>query len=402
MSRERVLILYLGDVTNVARVRRQAAFLSGDYDVVLASPGPRVTLPGVEFLALPSVRAGRVRGPAGSAARVALRAAGRYGTAYWHQRSVRAWRQGLAPALPVDAVVVNELFGLPLARSLGDDVPVIFDAHEHWTSESASWTWVQRLSMRGAHEWIVDRFVPHTAAMMTVSEGIARDFRERAGVSPIVVTNAPFFEPFTPSAVGTPLQLLHVGVADRRRRLEDTIAAVGSLDGRFTLDIVLAGDSGYRRELEHLAGHDDRIRVLPPVPVDQLLSFANRYDVGVFLLPAHFPNQVHALPNKLFDYIQARLAVAIGPSPEMARIVTEWDCGVVAESFSPDAFAAALGQLAPQRVAEMKGNAHKAAKVLNANQNREVVRALVRSAISRSARTPEPPASAPRSSPIEG
>jgi hypothetical protein len=44
-------------------------------------------------------------------------------------------------------------------------------AHQHWASESASWTWLQRLSMRRSDEWTVDRFVPRTVGMMTVSEG---------------------------------------------------------------------------------------------------------------------------------------------------------------------------------------------------------------------------------------
>ena len=387
MSRAKVLILYLADVTKVARVSRQATFLSREYDVILASPG-RVSLPGVELFTLPSVRAGRLQRAGESAVRLALRAVGRYGTAYWHDSGVKAVRQSLEQALPVDAIVVNELFALPLARSLGDHIPIIFDAHEHWTSESASWNWLQRLSMRTAHEWIVDRFVPQTAGMMTVSEGIARDFSRRAGVSPVVVTNAPFFESLKPSPVEAPLRLLHLGVADRRRRLEDTIAAVRSLDRRFTLDVVLLGNNGYRRELERLADEDDRIRILPPVPVEEMVSFANGYDVGVFLLPAEFPNQIHVLPNKFFDYIQARLAVAIGPSPEMARIVNEWNCGVVSESFSPDAFASALGQLDAKIVAEMKANAHKAARVLNADHNRDAVVSLVTEGIRTGNRTP--------------
>jgi hypothetical protein len=387
MLRERVLILYLGDVTNVARVKRQAAFLSADFDVILASPKSQPVLSGVEPLTLPSLEPGRFRERGESAVRVALRLAGRYEAAYWRQCNVRAWRQTLEQALPVDLIIVNELFGLPLAASLGEDIPVIFDAHEHWTSESASWTWVQRLSMRKAHEWTVDRFVPQTAGLMTVSEGIARGFSERAGVSPVVVTNAPFFTPCAPTPVSTPLRLLHVGMADRRRRLEDTIDAVRSLDRRFTLDLVLAGDNEYRRHLERLVSENDRIRVLPPVPVDDLVAFANDYDVGVFLLPAQFPNQVHVLPNKLFDYIQARLAVAIGPSPEMAKIVTDWQCGVVSDSFSPPAFAKALAQLDAEGVAEMKSNADKAAKVLNADRNRAAVASLARGAIRSSDRT---------------
>ena len=226
VSRERVLIIYLGNVTDVARVKRQAAFLAPEFAVIMASPGPDPATPHAEFLALPSPPAGRVRPALEAAMRPGLRAIGRYERAYWYNRQVRAWAEALKTALPVDAVVVNELFALPLARSLGAEVPVLFDAHEHWTSESASWSRWQRLSMRGAHEWIVDRFVPGTAGMMTVSEGIVRDFSARAGVAPVLVTNAPFFEALQPSPVRRPLRLLHVGIADERRRLEDTIAAM--------------------------------------------------------------------------------------------------------------------------------------------------------------------------------
>jgi hypothetical protein len=65
----------------------------------------------------------------------------------------------------------------------------------------------------------------------------------------------------------------------------------------------------------------------------------------------------------------------------MAAIVREWDCGVVSESFSPGAFAEALGRLDAQSVAHMKVNADRAARVLNADRNREAVLSLVKSAI---------------------
>jgi hypothetical protein len=290
----------------------------------------------------------------------------------------------LRQALPVDAVVVNHLFALPLAFELG--APVVFDAHEHWTSESASWTPLQRFSMRGAHEWIVDSYVPKTAGMMTVAAGIVRDFERRAAVSPSLVTNAPFYLPLSPSPVSEPIRLLHIGLADERRRLEDTIEAVRSLRERFTLDLVLGRHNQYRRRLESLAASGPGIKILPPVANADLIPFANAYDVGLFLLPAQFPNQVHVLPNKLFDYIQARLAVAIGPSPEMAAIVREWECGVVSDEFTAASFAAALDLLSPVEIARMKSNANRAAAVLTADNNREPVLDLVRRAISSDAR----------------
>jgi hypothetical protein len=225
--------------------------------------------------------------------------------------------------------------------------------------------------------------VPRLAGIMTVSSGIAADYELRFGLRPAVVTNAPWLESLAPTPIGHPIRLLHFGLADERRKLEDTITAVQSLDDRFSLDLVLARDNAYRRRLVEMVKTDERIRILPPVDNSRLVRFANDYDVGVFLLPARFPNQVHVLPNKLFDYIQARLAVAIGPSPEMAAIVEAWQCGVVSESFTSESFAATLDRLTPATIARMKQRADAAAHELNAEQNQTVVAAMASRALPR-------------------
>ena len=377
---ETVLVISLSDVRMDARILRQVEFLADDYRVVLAAPGRAPESRAAEFLELgpdPSGKAGRV---SRSSARVGLRMVGAYAQAYWLDPRLAVWHEALSRALPVAAIVVNDLWALPLARSLDPRLPIVFDSHEHWTSESASWSAGQRLSMRHAHEWIVDHYVPGTAGVMTVSRGIADAYEQRLGLRPELVTNAPFYRELEPSPVENPIRLIHVGFADERRRLEDTIEAVRSLGDGFVLDLVLARDNGYRHRLEQMVAGDRQCRVLPPVPTAEVIPFANAYDVGVFLLPARFPNQVHVLPNKLFDYIQARLAVAIGPSPEMAAVVGEWDCGVVSQDFTPESFAATLRTLTVAEVQRLKTNADQAAKVLNAEHNRETVRQLVRRA----------------------
>lgn len=371
-------MISLSELAKDPRVLRQVVFLAEEHDVVAAAFGPAPNGLPAKFRQLPAPAQTKESQRTDAALRVALRVAGRYRSAYWRDPLVRVWFEHLRDALPADVVVVNDLAALPLAQSLGAP-RTVFDAHEHWTSESASWSWRQRLSMRGAHEWIVDACVPTTDVIMTVSNGIADEYYGRAGIRPAIVTNAPFFQDLRPSPTGDALRLVHLGIADERRRLEDTIEAVRALDNRFRLDLVLARDNDYRRRLERLASAaGDRIRVLPPVAPADMVSFANAYDVGVFLLPERFPNQVHVLPNKLFEYIQARLAVAIGPSPEMARIVREWNCGVVASSFSVDDFAMALSTLTAESVDTMKANADRAAHALTAEANRETVLALVR------------------------
>ena len=65
--------------------------------------------------------------------------------------------------------------------------------------------------------------------------------------------------------------------------------------------------------------------------------------------PINFNNKL-ALPNKLFDYVQARLGVLIGPSPEMVHYVEEYDLGEVAARLRPSAATTAGDREADGRV----------------------------------------------------
>ena len=176
--------------------------------------------------------------------------------------------------------------------------------------------------------------------------------------------------------------MLHHGVAQPARRLEQMIRVVELLDERFTLDLVLAGgDPGYRRRLVELASGEPRVRFPPTRPMHELVAAANGYDIGLYLLSPVSFNQRHALPNKIFEFIQARLAVAVGPSPEMARVVREHGVGVVADEFTPEAMAAALRGLEGAQVAAFKARSHAAADVLCAENNGPLVLELVERAL---------------------
>ena len=389
--KDRVLVLHLNRLSGARRVQRQIEFLATRFDVVLAAFDCPTRLPIAQFVELRPRQPATTRRHLESALRVALRLAGRYEQAYWSDSRSRRWLECLQEISELQTVVVNDLAALPLAFAAARGVPVVFDAHEHWSSESASWSAPTRLSMRHAHEWLIDSFVGQTADIMTVSAGIAEDYRKRTGAVPHLVTNAPYATQLTASAVTEPIRLLHIGMADARRRLEDTIEAVRMLNGRFVLDLVLAGDVAYRERLTRHVAADANIRVLAPVPADELIAFSNAYDVGVFLLPPDTPNFLHVLPNKLFDYIQARLAVAIGPSPEMTKVVREWDCGIVSASFAPRDFAHALNLLTVADVARMKERSDRAARVLTAETNRDTVVGIVAKAAAQAKRMPTIP-----------
>jgi glycosyltransferase involved in cell wall biosynthesis len=160
------------------------------------------------------------------------------------------------------------------------------------------------------------------------------------------------------------------------------IDVMQGLDDRFELDLMLVPTfPRYLEKLKTKSGIDRRIRFLPPVSMEQLVPFSHGYDIGLYLLPPSSFNNFHALPNKFFEFIQARLAVAIGPSPEMARIVREFGCGIVADDFAPSSLARVLNQLTPPDIDRMKSGSDRAARVHTAENNAERMRRIVDSVL---------------------
>jgi len=214
-----------------------------------------------------------------------------------------------------------------------------------------------------------------------VAPGIAERYERGFGVRCEVVTNAAPLADLAPTRVHYPIRLLHHGGAQPERRLELMIEAVARLEN-VTLDLMLLPTNpAYLERLRQAAG--ERIRFPEPVPVSELPGVANDYDAGVIFYPPRHANLELALPNKFFDFLQARLAVVVGPSPEMARIVREYDCGAVTPGFEVDDLAYTIRSLTPAWLTELKRGADRAASVHNAERNKDVVLRLVEDALDR-------------------
>jgi glycosyltransferase involved in cell wall biosynthesis len=374
-----VLVIALSDLGSDPRVDRQIDFLRGVHRVTAAGFGPS-RYEDVRHVALE-----RRRGPVdtlSSMLATVMRLVGLHERSFWIHPDHRRWRRQLASE-DADSLIVNDATLLPLAFSVAEGRPVVFDAHEYAPVEfERSWRW--RLSAQRHVRWICRDYVPRTAGMMTVGRRIAARYEEDSGIRAAVVTNAPRYEELEPTPVGDPVRLVHFGWADPQRRLEDTIEAVSLLGEGYSLDLVLITPEALEdetRKLRDRAGANPRVRFLDPVPMRELVHLANGYDIGVHMLPPATFNQRFALPNKFFEYIQARIAPAIGPSPEMARIVHQWDCGIVSDDYTPQALAAAIAATTRERLAKLKRNAGRAARELCAERNREIVIDVVNRAL---------------------
>jgi hypothetical protein len=145
-----------------------------------------------------------------------------------------------------------------------------------------------------------------------------------------------------------------------------------------TLDFYLAAnDPAYLESLKERAAGAANITFHEPVPFTELVATLNTYDVGLHILaPTNF-NNAYALPNKFFEYVQARLGLIIGPSPEMMRILRERDLGAVTADFTAEALAEVLRGLDRATVETWKKDSDAAARDLSAETQTPIWAAAV-------------------------
>ncbi|MEE6274467.1 glycosyltransferase family 1 protein [Georgenia sp. MJ206] len=339
------------------RVLKQIRHFAMTYDVVTCGYGqapPDV----VRHLEIP------ISAPNGLNGRyITLRA---YQAAYSRQLGVR-YARSLVSGLDVDVAIANDIEAVPIALSASVHHGVLADMHEYfprWREENELW----KRRIGPYYAWLCRKYLARARRVSTVSSGLAREYTSLIGTDVAVVRNATPYHDLTPTPVGEPIRLVHSGLALRRRHLELIIEAVGRLAGKVELDLYLVkSDPSCHADLEMLAASTTNVTMHDPVPYDELIPTLNEYDVGIHVIPAVSFNNRWALPNKFFDYVQARLGIAIGPSPEMAGLVDEHRLGVVADGFTVDDVERMIVGLDGPQISAYKAAAHASARELSAD-----------------------------------
>lgn len=357
---KKVLILSFSTIASDPRVMRQVRLLENTCDLTVAGYGEAP--PGTfQFVRIEKP----LTPPWRKVLWAAILLARAFETYHWSLPQVQSAQRQLK-GKPFDLVLANDLAALPLALRLSGTAPVLFDAHEYSPREYED-QFVWRLLFQRHNHTRCRQYLPRAASMLTVCQGIADEYATHYGVPPIVIHNAPAHQPLQPSPLEPDrVRMIHHGVASRARHLESMIDMMALLDHRFSLDLMLMEvEPGYLEALRDRAANDARIRFLTPVPMQDICRTINRYDVGVYLLRPDNFNHRHALPNKFFEFVQARLAIAIGPSPEMQALVERHRCGVVAPTFQIEDLARSLQQLTHDDLRRMKSASHTAAAELS-------------------------------------
>lgn len=358
----KLLILSFSPIASDARVLKQVNLFAGQYELYTCGYGPPPV--GVHHhYEIPEHL------PVWRWDRRAL-ITRRYRTAYWRNAAI-AFAAAMLPVGEFDAVLANDADSVGLALSLKARRGVHVDLHEYaprQKEEVRRW----RLFVAPFVRWMCRTFVARAASVTTVGAEIATEYTRRFGFRPAVVINAAPYADLSPQPVSAPIRLVHSGAGLRNRGLMLMVDAVAATSAPVTFDLYLTpNDPGYLAELAARVATIDGVTVHPPVPYSRLIATLNDYDVGLFVLPPVNFNYRWALPNKLFDFVQGRLGIVIGPSPEMARIVRERGLGDVSADFTAASLTSILDGLTPELIAQWKEASDGAARALAAENQTE-------------------------------
>ncbi|MDJ0663507.1 MAG: glycosyltransferase [Acidimicrobiia bacterium] len=227
------------------------------------------------------------------------------------------------------------------------DARLVYDSHELQTERNRMTKWWRRWAA-----WNERRWLPYADAMIVASPSWIDINRDKYGKVPdpsVSIINTPELAAITePQDLRGELDipddapiLLYQGSIQENRGIEPAIDAVTLLPKAV---LVVVGYGYHRPKLEadvRKRGLTDRVKFFGPIPNDELLAWTAAADIGLCNIVNSSLSYYTSLPNKLFEYIIAGIAVIGSDSPEIGRIVQEEGVGEVADPVDPESLAAA-------------------------------------------------------------
>jgi glycosyltransferase involved in cell wall biosynthesis len=281
-----------------------------------------------------------------------------------------------------DVFVTHDYAALPMvaAAAARRGGRYAYDCREFYAGQHADsrvWGLVAPPAVRA----VEGHYVRDAAWVTTVSDGLADLLVERYGLPdrPTVVRSTPALADVEAHEPGDVWTVLFHGHLRPDRNVHGLLESVPSWPDHLRLLLRGGGPPAYVQELREQVrelGAPDRVQLLPAVPWAEVVTSAATADIGVVPWPLDLPQKRISLPNKLFEYLMAGLAViATGPS-EVSGLVESYGAGRGYQPATPEALSAALHDIDREALLAMRAGAAVARQALTWEQESLVLRRL--------------------------
>ena len=274
----------------------------------------------------------------------------------------------------VDLIFANDLDTLPaafLAHKLKRKSKIVYDSHELFTEAPE----LEGRFVKKIWERIEKMIFPRLTNIITVNDSIAEIFKSKYRKSIVVIRNVSekfdWHELKSKKELGIPedkeLIIVQGSGLNVDRGIEEAILAMQFINNS-TLLIVGDGDViPNAKELVKTHQLETKVLFFGKRSYKELMQFTRYASIGLALDKPKSLNYRFALPNKLFDYIQANTAVICSDLIEIKKIVEKYDIGVSVNEISPKSIANSINELLSnkEKLNQLKENCKIAAEIEN-------------------------------------
>jgi glycosyltransferase involved in cell wall biosynthesis len=141
------------------------------------------------------------------------------------------------------------------------------------------------------------------------------------GVSPVLIKN-------------NPIKLIHHGICIPERKIEKYIELAKLLGNNYQLTLMLENlNEEYFSHVSNLSKNIENLKIIQTVSYNELIFVLSKHDVLVLLFDDKNLNYYFSLPNKLFESIQASLAIVTSPTKDISSFIKKFKIGCVSDNF---------------------------------------------------------------------
>jgi len=221
-----------------------------------------------------------------------------------------------------------------------NDTPFIYDAHDFYPVVDPN------IFYRRLEAWCIEK----AAAVVTVSEGIAKLMRQEFGCQPVILRNCqdgrlyrkPIHNLRQMLGLGDDVFLLaSVGQAKAGQAVTEALEALNLLPQSIHLALVGKNTDQYRDMVKD-AGLQARVHLVPPVQPDEVVEFIGGADAAIILYHPLSLNYENCLPNGFFQSISAGLPLLYPELTEMKKLAEKYGMGIPINPKSPESIRAGV------------------------------------------------------------
>lgn len=236
-----------------------------------------------------------------------------------------------------DVIWAVDMDTLPAARMAGfvKKTPVVFDGHEYF-SESPELK--HRKFVKNIWKFLEKIFIPGSDLFFTVSPGLVKLYKQNLGINFALLRNLPLknnhYQP--PLLKSTTPVILYQGALNIGRGIAQTIEAMKFLPG---YKFLIVGRGDCTEDLKILTKElklQDQVEFTGAVPFEELSNHQKGVLLGMCIHENIGLNYYYALPNRLFDYMQAGIPVLCNGFPDMKEIVQNHNTGLIIDDIKPE------------------------------------------------------------------